>query len=68
MHPAHNEVKAPRLTAETEEREKPAHEIRMGRVKAAIWRNVSGEEEVVRYNVAFSRLYHDGKRWHEASG
>ena len=36
---------------------KPVDEIRIGRVKATIWRN--GTEDAPRYNVTFSRLYKD---------
>jgi hypothetical protein len=40
---------------------KPIHEVRLGHIKAAVWRN---ETEVgVRYNVTFSRLYKDGDNW-----
>ena len=38
--------------------QKPVDEIRIGRVKATIWRN--GTEEQPRHNVTFSRLYKDG--------
>ena len=40
---------------------KPAHEVRLGVVKAAVWRNET--EAGVRYNVTFSRLYKDGDSW-----
>ena len=36
-------------------------EVRIGRVKAAIWPN--GTEGRTRHNVTFSRLYKDGKEW-----
>ena len=40
---------------------KPTHEVRLGLIKAAVWRN---ETEVgVRYNATFSRLYRDGDQW-----
>ena len=40
---------------------RPIHEVRLGAIKAAVWRN---ETEVgVRYNVTFSRLYKDGDTW-----
>ena len=35
--------------------QKPVDEIRIGRVKATIWRN--GTEEQPRHNVTFSRLF-----------
>ena len=40
---------------------KPIHEVRLGSIKAAVWRNET--EAGVRYNVTFSRLYKDGDRW-----
>ena len=39
----------------------PVAEIRIGRVKAAIWQN--GTEERMRHSVTFSRLYKDGEQW-----
>lgn len=42
-------------------KEKPVHEVRLGMVKAAIWRNDT--ETGVRYNVTFARLYRDGEEW-----
>ena len=41
--------------------QKPVDEIRIGRVKATIWRNGTGEQP--RHNVTFSRLYKDGDQW-----
>ena len=35
--------------------QKPITEVRIGRVKATIWRN--GTDEQPRHNVTFSRLY-----------
>ena len=40
---------------------KPILEIRLGSIKAAVWRNDT--EAGVRYNVTFSRLYKDGDLW-----
>ena len=40
---------------------KPVHEVRMGRIKAAIWANET--ENGVRHNVTISRLYKDGDEW-----
>ena len=40
---------------------KPAHEVRLGHIKAAVWRNET--ESGVRYNVTFNRLYKDGDIW-----
>jgi hypothetical protein len=36
---------------------KPVHELRLGRLKAAIWENLT--ENGVRYNVTVARLYKD---------
>ena len=41
--------------------QKPVDEIRIGRVKATVWKN--GTEDQPRYNVTFSRLYKDGNQW-----
>ena len=41
--------------------QKPVDEIRIGRVKATIWKN--GTDEQLRHNVTFSRLYKDGDQW-----
>ncbi len=40
---------------------KPAIEIRLGSLKAAIWKNDT--ETGVRYNTTFSRFYRDGDQW-----
>lgn len=40
-----------------EGRERPAHEVRLGRIKAAIWANTT--EQGVRYGVTLTRLYKD---------
>ncbi len=40
---------------------KPVHEVRLGHIKAAVWRNET--EAGARYNVTFSRLYKDGDQW-----
>ena len=40
---------------------KPVAEVRIGRVKAAIWPN--GTDGRTRHNVTFSRLYKDGDEW-----
>ena len=39
----------------------PSHEVRLGAIKAAIWKNDT--ENGVRYNVTFSRIYKDGDDW-----
>jgi hypothetical protein len=42
-------------------KQKPVHEIRMGRIKAAIWANET--DNGVRHNVTITRLYKDGDEW-----
>ena len=44
---------------------RPVEEIRLGAVKAAIWRNDT--ESGLRYNVTFERIYRDGKEWRSAT-
>ena len=40
---------------------KPAHEVRLGSIKAAVWANETTSGR--RYNATFSRLYKDGAQW-----
>lgn len=40
---------------------KPTTEIRIGKIKAAVWANENAG--IIRYNVSFSRLYKDGTTW-----
>ena len=42
-------------------KDKPVHEVRLGRIKATIWQNQT--ETGVRHNVQLRRLYKDGKEW-----
>jgi hypothetical protein len=41
---------------------KPIHEVRLGAIKAAVWRN-ENETSGPRFNVKFSRFYKDGDIW-----
>lgn len=43
----------------------PAHEIRLGTIKAVIWANETARG--VRHNVTFARLYRDGDEWKESA-
>jgi hypothetical protein len=46
---------------------KPVHEIKLGRLVAAIWRNEL-ENGSIRHNVTISRLYKpEGEQWHNAT-
>lgn len=44
---------------------KPVHEIRLGRIRAAIWENET--QNGTRHNVTVSRLYKDGDNWKDSS-
>ena len=43
---------------------KPVHEIRLGRIRAAVWENST--ENGPRHNVTVTRLYKDGDRWKDS--
>lgn len=42
-------------------KQQPAHEIRMGAIKATIWENQTATG--TRHNVTVSRIYKDGDEW-----
>jgi hypothetical protein len=42
-------------------KQKPAHEIRLGAVKATIWENETTNGK--RHNVTVAKLYKDGDEW-----
>ncbi len=42
-------------------KQRPAHEIRLGRIKATIWANQN--DNGTWYNVTLSRSYKDGDEW-----
>jgi hypothetical protein len=44
---------------------KPVHEVRLGRIKAAIWANRS--DSGVRHNVTVTRIYKDGEQWKDSA-
>ena len=44
---------------------RPVHEVRMGRIKAAIWENDT--QNGARHNVTVSRIYKDGEQWKDSS-
>jgi hypothetical protein len=44
---------------------RPVHEVRLGRIRAAIWENET--QNGTRHNVTFSRLYKDGDDWKDSS-
>lgn len=44
---------------------KPAHEVRLGLIKASIWHNLTRAGE--RYNVTLTRLFRNGDLWKESN-
>jgi hypothetical protein len=46
-------------------RNKPVHEIRLGRIRAAVWENST--DNGTRHNVTVTRLYHDGESWKDST-
>ena len=45
--------------------QQPAHEVRIGAIKAVIWDNSTPKG--TRYNVTLARLYKDGDQWKEST-
>jgi hypothetical protein len=43
--------------APKQERQRPVHEVRLGRIKGAVWANTT--DQGVRYGVTLTRLYKD---------
>ena len=50
---------APKKSPPREATNRPVHEVRLGRIRAAVWANST--ETGIRYNVTVSRLYKDEK-------
>ena len=48
--------------ATNNQHQKPADELRVGRITATIWRN-RGKDDKTFYNVQLTRLYRDGDSW-----
>ena len=48
-----------------ESKKRPVHELRLGRIRAAIWENET--ELGTRHNVTVSRLYKDGDDWKDST-
>jgi hypothetical protein len=40
---------------------KPVHQVRIGAIKASVWKNQSNG--ITRFNTTFGRLYKDGTEW-----
>lgn len=51
--------------AKKTEKTRPVHEVRLGRIKAAIWENET--QNGTRHNVTVSRLYKDGEEWKDST-
>ncbi len=47
------------------EKNRPVHEVRLGRIKAAVWENST--ENGTRHNVTLSRIYKDGDQWKDTT-
>ena len=47
------------------DKNRPVHEIRLGRIKAAIWENDT--QSGTRHNVTITRLYKDDEGWKDSS-
>ncbi len=56
-----NSPQKPPAAAQENGKQRPAHEIRLGRIKATIWANQS--DNGTWYNVNLSRSYKDGDEW-----
>ena len=50
-----------RTRADAPAKAKPVHEVRLGAIKAAVWKNET--EGGPRYNVTFTRLYKEADQW-----
>ena len=49
----------------TSKKSGPVHEVRFGRIRAAIWENET--QNGTRHNVTLSRLYKDGDEWKDST-
>ena len=56
-----NSPQKPPAAAPENGKQRPAHEIRLGRIKATIWANLN--DNGTWYNVTLSRNYKDGDEW-----
>ena len=50
---------------EQRSKKRPVHELRLGRIRAAVWENST--QNGTRYNVTISRLYKDGDDWKDST-
>lgn len=49
----------------SKEKVRPVHEVRLGRIRAAVWENET--QNGTRHNVTLSRLYKDGDQWKDSA-
>jgi len=56
---------ATQTTTNEAKKSRPVHEVRVGRVRAAIWENET--QNGLRHNVTISRLYKDGDAWKDTA-
>ncbi len=56
-----NNQRTPPQSRSGDAKQKPVHEVRLGRIKAAIWANET--DNGTRHNVVITRLYKDGEEW-----
>ena len=49
-----------------EARNKPAHEIRLGRIRVTIWANSTDDSDIW-FNATVSRLYRDENTWKDST-
>ena len=47
-------------------KQQPAHEIKLGKIRATIWANETEDHEVW-FNTTISRLYKNGEGWRETN-
>ncbi len=60
-----SERNADRSGSDGNEKRRPVHEVRLGRIKAAVWENST--ENGTRHNVTLSRIYKDGEQWKDTT-
>lgn len=53
------------MSTATATAKRPVHEIRLGRIKAAIWENET--REGTRHNITLSRIYKDNGNWKDSA-
>ena len=50
---------------ERSSKKRPVHELRLGRIRAAVWENST--QNGTRHNLTVSRLYKDGDDWKDST-